>query len=105
VSLWHCPEHGLTGPMGCCAKASLARIEHPLPPPSVEVKNETRAILGLAPLPAPSKPDDPKCETASWVLENGIAVCENCRKPIDEIFGYTSDAFSEPTLDSKELPE
>jgi hypothetical protein len=34
---------------------------------------------------------DPKCETASWVLLDGIAVCENCRRPIDEIFGHTSD--------------
>lgn len=27
MSLWHCPEHGLTGPMACCQSATLARIE------------------------------------------------------------------------------
>ena len=32
MSLWHCPEHGLTGPMGCCPKASLATITLPPEP-------------------------------------------------------------------------
>lgn len=27
MSLWHCPEHGLTGPTFCCIKASLAQID------------------------------------------------------------------------------
>ena len=36
---------------------------------------------------------DPKCATASWVLMDGIAVCENCKRPVDEIF---KDARSAP---------
>jgi hypothetical protein len=27
VSLWHCPQHGLTGPTPCCSASSLARID------------------------------------------------------------------------------
>jgi hypothetical protein len=29
VSLWSCPEHGLSGPIGCCGKASLANLTAP----------------------------------------------------------------------------
>jgi hypothetical protein len=28
MSLWHCSQHGLTGPMPCCPGASLARIDN-----------------------------------------------------------------------------
>lgn len=26
MSLWHCPEHGMTGPMACCGKSGLVHI-------------------------------------------------------------------------------
>ena len=26
MSLWHCPQHGLTGPIACCSGASLANV-------------------------------------------------------------------------------
>ena len=29
MSLWHCPEHGLTGPRPCCPQASFATIPEP----------------------------------------------------------------------------
>jgi hypothetical protein len=29
MSLWHCPVHGLSGPMPCCGQSSYASIEPP----------------------------------------------------------------------------
>ena len=26
MSLWHCPQHGMTGPTPCCSEASLAQV-------------------------------------------------------------------------------
>lgn len=50
MSIWHCPEHGLVGPMGCCAKASLASFET-LPEPTEEqmerLANAIKAFTNL----------------------------------------------------------
>jgi hypothetical protein len=27
MSLWHCPIHGLSGPMPCCGQSSFAQIQ------------------------------------------------------------------------------
>ena len=56
-------------------------------------------------VPEPDTDDDPKCADASWVFENGIAVCENCRKPVDEIFADARSRHATPSAPTSEGDE
>ena len=52
VSLWICPEHGLTGPTGCCGKASYAQI-------AVTPATQWKTTLSAPPRPTEPQPFKP----------------------------------------------
>ena len=56
MSLWICPDHGLTGPTGCCAKASIAYIVSPREDAQQWLANAGPHLLGDAPGKPPANP-------------------------------------------------
>src|SRR5687767_2621341 len=57
MSLWYCPEHGLTGPTSCCSRASRATVEPAPSSPSPGAGSEPPMRDGLDDFPiTPSTP-------------------------------------------------